>query len=197
MATFNQIQRPDLLQRLTKRLGLNERAPVSTLQPELQAVVLLEDLSTQSPFVQPTGRLASATGLATAVVGQFSQFELENPAGSGIVAVVRRIMFDVNPAGTLDYGFRDPGGGNLVSSTTRAWWDQRLGGLPTCVPRYGANAVNFVNPRLGWFAKQSGLETSIIPGLEIVVDQGRVFRASLRMTGVQLDFTVEWQEFTE
>jgi hypothetical protein len=100
MADFNTIQRGELQLRLSRGLSINERAPAPSLASDVQAVVLLEDLTKQTPFSSPVDRRFFGGSQVAAVAGEFSCVAIQNPATSGVVAVIRkvRIRGTANPA---------------------------------------------------------------------------------------------------
>jgi hypothetical protein len=93
MADFNTIQRAELQLRLSRGLSMNERAPAPTLASDVQAVVLLEDLTKQTPFASPVDRRFFGGAVVTAVAAEFSAVGIQNPASSGVVAVIRKVRF--------------------------------------------------------------------------------------------------------
>lgn len=192
-AAFNQIQRADLQQRLMRGLGIQERSPAPVLSPDVQAVVLLEDFTTQSPYVAPTGRHACAFGQVAAVAAQFTQFELINPTGTGVVGVGKKLIFSTNASALMAWGFRIDGAPDLVSSTTRQWTDQRLGGFPTLTVKYSARAaIEAFN--LG-IARCSSVDALQIQLPDVVLEPGRVLRCQCLSLNVPLDFSIEWEEW--
>jgi len=94
----NTIQVPDLGRKLVTRYGLREKSPTPTLAPEVQAVVLVDDLTAESDLIRPrirpvSGRLA-VTGATTPVV-----LGLQNPIGSGIIIHTQFATLDAIGAG--------------------------------------------------------------------------------------------------
>lgn len=192
-AAFNQIQRADLQQRLMRGLGIQERSPAPVLAPDVQAVVLLEDFTTQSPYVAPTGRHACAAGQVSAVAAQFCQFELINPAGTGVVGVAKKIYFSTNASALMSWGFRVPGEADLVSTTTRLWTDQRLGGFPTLQVRYSAR--NTIGAFALGIARASATDALVVELPDVVLEPGQVLRCQCLSLNVPVDFTLEWEEW--
>jgi hypothetical protein len=109
---FNLIQRGELQERLVRGLVIKERSPAPSLEATVQAVVLLEDLTRQSPFIQPVEKRWSRGRSFAGVAAELSMYAIRNPAGSGIVTVVDSIIvsagitqsFQVGRNGTATLG---------------------------------------------------------------------------------------------
>lgn len=138
---YNLIQRGELQQRLTRGLQINEKAPAQTLASDIQAVVLLEDLTKQTPFVQPLERRFFGGNQVPAVAAEFPAVVLQNPLGSGVVAVVQKLRWrgTSNPAGVG----RLPNAlvAGLALSPLPVPADSRIGPTSACQVLDGTNAA--------------------------------------------------------
>jgi hypothetical protein len=83
MASFNLIQAPEILLRLSRALGLRQAHVTPTLNEGVQAVVLIADVSRDpsAPIVQAYRSGAFSTVAAGLL---FHSFNLCNPVGSGV-----------------------------------------------------------------------------------------------------------------
>lgn len=93
MAEHNLIQAPELIRRLTKRLGLRQPHIAPTLNEGVQSVVVLDDLrDTPEPTVTEfIGAISGTSDLNTGpVVG------ILNPVGSGILVRLLRALWSSN-----------------------------------------------------------------------------------------------------
>jgi hypothetical protein len=200
MRQFNLVQRPDIGDRLARSLKINERNPAPTLSPELQPVVIAEDLSVQSPYDSPLRRRAGSGVEVAAVAGQYSQIELTNPTDSGVVAMLKRMAFAAGASTNLSFGFKSGAVGALPATASRFWKDPRLagptlGGFPTAVMRYGSDPVVGVGYPFGYYR----LSTTMLTGFEeqeVIIPPGFTFRASLLAVNVVLYAQLEWDEYT-
>lgn len=89
-AEHNLIQAPELLSRLTQRLGLKQAHVAPALTEGVQAVILLDDLTRNQDanyHVCAVGTKGTGNGVTARAVN-----ELMNPLGSGVIASVTRIV---------------------------------------------------------------------------------------------------------
>jgi hypothetical protein len=100
-AEYNLIQRPDLLRRLTQRLGIRQMHVAPALSEGVQTVVVLEDLTRQADALIPF-----AIGMGTIVFGAGQPaVHLFNIPGSGIRVKVEQAIVTVGLAAVAS-GFR-------------------------------------------------------------------------------------------
>lgn len=103
---YNSIQRGELQQRLTRGLLINEKSPAPTLDPTVQACVILEDLSKQNPSQSPADRRCGGGEIIGAGgAGLFGQVSLLNPLGSNTIMVVEAFTARVNGTLPCIWGF--------------------------------------------------------------------------------------------
>jgi len=169
MPEFNLVQRGELQDRLVRGLIIKERAPAPTLAPEIVPTVLLEDLTRQTPFQQAVARDAFANQNVPAVVAEFAQSDILNPAGSGVIALITQIAVDTN--GTYSVG-RLTG----TAATTAAgvgWMDNRNGPVPTLRHFVGSDPINVVaQPFFRFLAPHTilhSLHHILLPGETITI----------------------------
>ena len=95
MSERHAIQNPLLVLRLQERLGLRHGHVVPTLNPQLQGVIIVDDLR-QSPVSSARGIINCAGAIeAVGDIGPpllYGTVALHNPTGSGIIARVRRLI---------------------------------------------------------------------------------------------------------
>lgn len=82
MAGFNLIQAPEILSRLTRKLGLRQMHIAPTLNEGVQAVVLLDDVSDPLDTQKPVF-LGRAIGVGV-LAGNAAAGAIWNPPGSGV-----------------------------------------------------------------------------------------------------------------
>lgn len=104
MTTYNLIQKGALQERLSRGLGIQERSPAPTLDAVVQPVVILEDLTKQTPFNQPNERRVWGANEFTAAAGEFQYVALHNPTANA-VAVLDFISMAGGSAQTYRGGF--------------------------------------------------------------------------------------------
>jgi hypothetical protein len=122
---MNDIQRPEIGQALVRFLGIREANPAPTLNPEVQPVILVGDLTL--PIEPNVVRQASGFSFSAAAAGQISSVQLWNPTTSGVLLKVTGIY--ISAATTNEYGLS-------ISSAALA-------------NDYGAAVKNFTNGVLG------------------------------------------------
>jgi len=124
---IHEVRRVDLQQRLIRGLGLKESGAASTLAPQLQAVVILDDLRSQVAAIEDRSCSGSMVGL-TPTIGQFEQMQLFNPAGSNIIILVDLIR--LYPSGTVGVGIYQSSTAltNLDSANNKTLRDTRFTG---------------------------------------------------------------------
>lgn len=193
MAQFNLIQRPDLNDRLVRALGIRERAPAPNLSPEVQAVILLEDLTTSSPFQRSLMRECAGIGTAGPVAGQYSAIVVSNPAGSGSVIRIDSITAWASAATRLQVGpwtQAIPAG-----SLSRYFLDPRFDGVPTGALRNGTNAVLGISALRSWSFAAANTAVEL-KSLGIIVPPGYMAGFALETQNLMLSGSMQWTEFT-
>lgn len=146
----NLIQRPDLIMRLQKFLGVRQAHVTPSLADSVVPIIIMGDVRDEDRTavvdVGCVGQSQYAAG-----VGLFSTFQFQNPAGSGIYARVERIVLrDIQQFTewvVLQQRFINPIFGNLNSTTgVRDSWigiPGASGSAPYSVPKcfIGASEV--------------------------------------------------------
>ena len=182
MADFNLIQRGELQQRLVRGLEIKERAPAPNLAPEVVPVVLLEDLTRQTPFNQAIGRHAFGNTNVSAVVGEFGQSDLVNPVGSGVIAIVTGVTCDT--AGTYSVGRLT--GNPAANPAGLGWMDNRNGPVPTIRHNFGADPINVIAQSFYRFlmteTRWHELHHVLLPGESVTI----------QISTANLNFVVTW-----
>lgn len=116
---------------LLRLLGMETNPPAPTLAGEIQPIIEVEPYNLESYWLSGH-KLCGSFVSGSAGVATVTQARLRNPAGSGIVAIVEKLIvsssgndnFDLSVgATTSDYG----------TINTRGFRDGRIGGLPTCI----------------------------------------------------------------
>jgi hypothetical protein len=195
VADFNTIQRGELQQRLSRGLGINERAPAASLASDVQAVVLLEDLTKQTPFVSPVDRRFFGGSVAPPVAAEFSVIAIQNPTGSGVVAVIRKVRFR-GTANPITFGRLVNAvvtGTALAAAPVPA--DSRLGPTSALQARVGSNAIPLAPTPMFVLAMSNTVTAPehepnvvILPGESWIMEGGTV--------NLPCDAFAEWVEFT-
>jgi hypothetical protein len=110
MTDVNRIQRGDLQQRIASVLRIyGEPSPAPTLAPEMQAVVVVEDLESQSLALNPINkRYSTSLDQAAGGAGTFNYWTLFNPLDSGVIARVDSLRVGSLLAQTVRIGRPDP-----------------------------------------------------------------------------------------
>lgn len=178
---FNLIQRGDLQQRLARGLDLvGESSPARTLDPTVQAVVLLEDLTKQSIAVQPWELRLGGGNIQPAVAAEFAVVALVAPATSNTLLLVE--AFSCSPGSTtrFSWGYGSIAGLAPVANAA-AFYDFR-NGVPAAAGVAqiwsGSDPASLITNRLGRLP--SGTSTSpgevetkglvLLPGIPLVVE---------------------------
>lgn len=202
---MNLIQNPEISQKLQTLTGIRQRFMAPTMHHEVQPVIVLDDLSNQSPD-QETVRRCSMMGVAAAVAGQQSFVDLQNPAGSGVVAVVEQFyVVQATGAGNFyDFGFRGPSDtaqGTLVGPgvvLNTHFPDAQvpafiLIGRSACLVNQGAAAAAGPVPVAGRVMVSTPQLCTAIP-TSVVLTPGWLFRVASTNNAVDVTCTFFWTE---
>jgi len=198
VAELNQIQRGDLQKRLTEGLEIiGERSPAPVLATEVMAVVILEDLTLQSIVRGPVGRHAAEGALQAAVVGEMSYFELFNPAGSGVIAVIDGVS--ITASSVSDHV--NIGWGTGVTPGVRGasfWADRRNPGAPTVLFGIGTDPAPQVSQPLA--VERSGVNggREVYPTFaraKPVLSAGESFAVQGQTANLGLAVSFSWVEY--
>ena len=196
---FNLIQRPDLQQRLTRGLDIvGEKSPARTLDPTVQAVVLLEDLTRGgTPFDQPVDRRAgTSSGPVAAVVGEIALMLCVNPANSGLVVVLDTMGVFADATMEFIVGRFQNTGIALVAPGD--YYDLRHGPNSPVEVWAGTNAVSVVTAELGRFKGNStgaGYQYTNLP--PIVLSPGEAAGIEMVTANIRCGASFAWLEYTD
>lgn len=194
MPLDNLIQRADLNQRLTRALEIKgQKSPVLQLDNTVQGVVLVEDLTRQAEWTSPTERRLASCHQIAGVVGQFALLVIQNPIGSGVVAVLEQVTAAFSVNGQLTFGLCNPlaipaGPANLF------FRDRRIAGAPSVRAWQGTDALNqIVNP-YGIFKCSSTQSNPWWEVPDVVIQPGEAFGIQSNLSGGSMDGTIWLQE---
>lgn len=127
---FNELQGGEPAnQILQRRFGITGQAPAPVMASELFPTVCLESDRPEWHWLGG-GRLVGGRGFLAAAPGNFSQLNLQNPAGSGVIAVVDSIVIADDAGATAMWQIRVNGVGALTvpSASARGFMlDSRAG----------------------------------------------------------------------
>lgn len=96
MPDYNVIQNPELLQRVTKRLGVLQQHIVPTINEGVQIVVTLDDLAAASAW---QGDAVPFSGSMQAIAGTLhpgNGIELINPASTRVAALIEQLWISAD-----------------------------------------------------------------------------------------------------
>lgn len=192
MPQDNYIQRGELIQRLVKGLEIKGvGSPTLQLDNVVSPMVLLEDLTRQSPFRQVVERRAGCFQSEPALAGELSGVALVNPATSGIIAIVDWAhATDIQAGGTTFLcGLT---GSNIPATYTQlpnlgGWYDHRNAAPPNfqniaLQVWSGTNAVSLIGAQFalwhirisaasGWISSPEQTRgVVILPGDNFIVE---------------------------
>ena len=193
MPTENLIQRADLNQRLTRALEIKgQKSPVLLLDNSVSAVVLVEDLTQQAEWINPTGFKLASSQTILAVAAQFGILAVTNPAGSGVIAVVHRVTCASATSQNVIFGLVDPLG--VPAAPANLFYrDRRNTGAPACRAFSGTDAaIRIVNPYLQ-FVSPVAVPTPWYETDGVVIQPGDTFGLQAATVNVQLTPTI-WLE---
>ena len=110
---------PHWTRALQRASGVKHRDISPTLAPEIQPVVIVEDLSAMiDPDVQPRFAWGSAGFVST--IGNYAQVSLQNPVASNVAIRVNHLYFSTNLNATLLFHLQLYGGLALASNNALA-----------------------------------------------------------------------------
>lgn len=135
---------------LQKRLrdALDDPVVASALLEQLTPIFVLGDLTAPENIGPLSVRRAAGVADDTGAAGERANVQLRNPANSGTLVVVERILVDTNTAGAVQVGVPDADADLGTVVATKVWRDSRPDGDPvatlsTTSSVGGENRTNF------------------------------------------------------
>ena len=123
-----EIQSPDPARKLQEKYDLIGSSPAPFLSPELVPVVIIDDLSDESPGID----FAIAAGAFAGAAGVQFQTAIVNRNGSGVLVTDVRLYITREDATDQPYQVWQ-GGPALSSGLTPLWQDLRRSGVPSAL----------------------------------------------------------------
>jgi len=189
VALWNEILEGSLNQLIAKRLGMQVGAPAPAVTPEIGCNITLESDRVEWGYLKGE-LLCGAQGLAPAVAGNFSQWNLVNPANSGSLFIIERIGWQMSGANGLMYVRPGSAPGTLITPAAR---DSRWNLIrPTATCNVGSAAAappEAVIDRL-W----AGATPSDRRGVDIVLKPNSFLQVQGDVINQSLFCIVQWRE---
>lgn len=104
---LNEILAQRFQDRLSKELGIGDRAPAPVLAPEVQPVIILEAEKPELLYLQDERRFGVSMALA-AVVAEFAYFFVVNPPASGMLVIIEDVFTSASGTHAYDMGAYNP-----------------------------------------------------------------------------------------
>jgi len=190
------IQTPDTQTRLSKRFGIRERVTAPTLAPELQPVVIVDDVFNVPDYASTTRRACIGRKSVAANVGQVGSVWLRNPLGSGVLAIVKRMWCSTQANGQEMIGILDSTGLPGAAAQTTRFINVRIAGLPQV--RMEENNLGPTpaggSPVFGFLSSAAGAVTQDLTGWVLPPDHHISMHSVQTNLGVLV--TWEWDEVT-
>lgn len=186
---LNAINETDIQQSLTRALGLRDRVPVPVLSPELSAVIIAGNLTSQPPFDKK--RVAGAGVGITSGVGSPVMLQFRNPADSGTTARVSFMCFGSTLSQEIIFTL-----GPLIAGATiadRSWLNTFVPGIPVCHLAAGSAIARPIFFR-------SNIQIQSLPytyDQPVIVGPGFSIQVETIATNVTGFFSVVWEEFLD
>lgn len=197
MPLNNQINRTEYQRQLARAFVLREGSPAPQLAPDIQPVVMVEDLSKPGPHSRETIRRCSTFTPVAAVAAQLSGVQLFNPVGSGILACLDWVVVSKRTAGAQPFiaNLENSQVGVAGSALLRQFWDTRLAGRPRAEQSAYNNAASQVTGASGIFMVPSA-DRVALDTTGIILSEG--WGLVLESANLNVDFDVMWvwREFT-
>lgn len=196
---YNQILRGELQQRLARGLEIKDKSPARTLDPTVQAVVLLEDLTKQSITTAPLERRCGGGEVIGAGVGFLGIVTLFNPAAAKQIVVVEEITFRVNGTGAVRWGLTT-GVINEPEVNRPFFYDWRNGAPPiepTSQLFAGAvAAADSISWIVGRLAQGSTTSPGLVPINGLVLLPGVGFQVAAETANLEFSVFFRWLEYS-
>lgn len=185
---INDIGRPLFGNVFARIFGVDELNAVKQLAPEVLPVT--------SPWERPEfwaflgGRLCCDFSDVGAVAAQLGAVTLTNPANSGIMAIVTRVVVGV--ATTPVWGVNLGDGGGTELGLSRDMRTQRAGGAAGLAAGVGCRLNATTNVSFAWI--RSGVLQPGVNDLEVILSPGSMFGVGGDTVNTQLRCGLEWRE---
>lgn len=178
---------------LTRLLNSKGGPLLVDVDPSLRAVAAVQE-GNEDRYLQGWNRFGFALGVS-AVAANFPTFQIRNPAGSNIVAVVESLTFFQSAADepSLTWGATVTDLTSVASLTfTRI--DPRGQPQPTCIISSVAGPANLAIFRQ--IAQQAGGFAEFIPTVnsEFTVLPGQILKAFGNLANIAATFSILWRE---
>jgi len=196
MPIQNLIQRGDLNQRLTKALEIKgQKSPILTLDNQVVAVVIAEDLTKQTVFREPSGKRAGFSRVVPFVALQTVIGVIFNPVGSGLVIVPHLAFLTASSTTEVVGGFADP---LALPPTASApvYLDNRNLGVSPVLCRSGTDGALRIVTELWRY--NTGASTGAItypPLADVAIQPGQAFGCQHVAGGLGGSISIWWEEF--
>lgn len=199
---YNAIQRGELQQRLTRGLLINEKSPAPTLDPTVQACVILEDLTKQNPSQAPAERRCGGGEVVGLVAAQVGEVAIVNPIGSGIVIVLESFTARTNGTGPHRYGFCTAGIAGLVPVQRGCFYDPRYGipngaaGRPIGALFAGTVGADHITEIIGRIGQGSTTNPGVTPLFGVVLIPNSIFAVAAETSAQEFSAFFRWVEYS-
>jgi len=189
---FNQILNPRLTSPLVRLFGMKTGAnPAPSLAPEVQPGLDVNQQDDPAQFFLRRSVIYGARNSVAAVAGQHSEMQLRNPAGSGLLLVIRGLA--VQSTSTVSLGTRVTTSDYSTISTNGAFRDTRwltlgssakagiLSGQTSAVPLFYSGGYIYAS------------DNDVKPS-NWVIAPGTSFNLLTNTANVDLFLSIEWEE---
>ena len=195
------IQDPEFNTRLVKRFGLRERVSAPTLAPEIQPVVLVDDVFNVPDYAATQRRRCAGSASFATTVSELGFVELFNPATSSVLVLPRRVSLADGLGSQAIYDLRivtgqitlGPGGSR--SGETELFANRQIPGVPQAQLARG-NADDFGGTlRIATVATDSAGSTLWVDLMGYVIVPNSSFLVQAQNSVIRtMHVSLEWDE---
>jgi hypothetical protein len=188
------IQSANIGQRLIQALGIRGRTQAPTLAPDVQPVILVEDLTDQNWYSQLVDRAAGGSNLIAPTAGQYATLQLYNPATSGVVAIVDWVAAMTPSSASLLYFYLSQTEQANASPTSVFTDTAKLQtATPSCRMRSGDTVAAQFGFQLGiMYSSTTNVPREMEP--KVILAPGWGFGVALQAASVNLLASFRWRE---
>lgn len=173
---FNQVQVPRFSSMVRKLLRIVEDQPLPQLAGEITPVITLQGERAECRHLMEE-ELFSAQATVAGAAGNYGHVMLDNPVGSGALAIVDKMHVQAGAACTVYIGWQPTQSTALWTPGVRGYRDRRAVGRPAVIPYYIQHTALYVAAadrvhRLPFLAATTVDDTSqwvITPGHQLCV----------------------------